>query len=104
MAGGRGRVEGAREGCDLVVVELDDGRVDTDGGKEILHDVAHTAGGAGEDDDGVLRYQPLDPVLRRLGPVDGEALHRRREECVTGREWRVLRAGGSCLELYKSAD
>lgn len=86
VAGWRGRVEGAREGGDLVVFELDDGRVDTDGGEEILHDLAHAAGGAAEDYDGVLRYQPLDLVLRRLGPVDGEALHRRQEGCVTGRE------------------
>lgn len=69
---GRGRVGGTGESGDLVIVELDDGRVDADSGEELLHGVAHAAGGAAEDDDGVLRYEPLDLVLRSLGPVDGE--------------------------------
>ncbi|MED6163883.1 hypothetical protein PIB30_084346 [Stylosanthes scabra] len=47
---------GIREGLDLVVVQVDDGGVDSDGGQEILHDVAHATGGAGEDDHWVLRY------------------------------------------------
>ena len=56
---GGGGVSGGKRG-DLVVVQFDDGRVDSDGGKELLHDVAHAAGGSREDDHGVLRYQPLD--------------------------------------------
>lgn len=67
-----GRVGGAGECDDLVVVELDDGGIDADGGEELLHGVAHAAGRAAEDDDRVLRDEPLDPVLRGLGDVDGE--------------------------------
>lgn len=52
--GGVGVVAGEREGGDLVVVQLDDGGVDADGGEEILHDVAHAARGAREDYDWVF--------------------------------------------------
>lgn len=34
--------------------------------------MAHAAGPAGEDDDGVFGDQALDPFLRGLGIVDGE--------------------------------
>ncbi|KAL5189851.1 hypothetical protein HKD37_04G009454 [Glycine soja] len=64
--GGGGGGVGEGEGGDLVVVQFDDGGVDADGGEELLHDVAHAAGGSGEDDDGVLRYQPLDSALGGL--------------------------------------
>lgn len=46
-----------------MVVQFDDGWVDPDGGEELLHDVAHAARVAAEDDHGVLRYQPLDSGL-----------------------------------------
>ncbi|MCI66796.1 hypothetical protein A2U01_0088054, partial [Trifolium medium] len=44
-------VIGGRKRGDLVVVQLDNGGLNTDGGEKILHDVAHAAGGSGEDDD-----------------------------------------------------
>lgn len=45
-------------GGDLMVVQFDDSGVDADGGEEVLHDMAHAAGGGGfgEDDHWVLRY------------------------------------------------
>ena len=63
---------GVREGRYLVVVQFDDGGVDSDGGEELLHDVAHAAGGAREDDHRMLRYQPLDTRLRGFLHIDGE--------------------------------
>lgn len=67
-----GSAGGVREGGYLVVVQFDDGRVDSDGGEELLHDVAHAAGGAREDDHRMLRYQPLDTRLRGFLHIDGE--------------------------------
>ena len=67
-----GSAGGVREGRYLVVVQFDDGGVDTDGGEELLHDVAHAAGGAREDDHRMLRYEPLDTRLRGFLDVDGE--------------------------------
>lgn len=62
--GGRGgSIIGGWESGDLMVIQLDDGGMDTDGGKEISHDVAHAARGTSEDDDGMLRYQTLDSCL-----------------------------------------
>ena len=55
---------GGEEGLDLVVVKLDDGGVDANGGEKILHDVARAAGGAVEDDEGVLCDEVLDSGLR----------------------------------------
>ena len=69
--GGGGGGGGGREGLDLVVVELDDGGVDADGGEKVLHDVTHAAGGAAEDDDGVLRDEALDSGLRGFVQVHG---------------------------------
>jgi hypothetical protein len=53
-------IGGGRERGDLVVVQLDNGGMNADGGEEILHDVAHAAGGSGEDDDRVFGYEALD--------------------------------------------
>jgi hypothetical protein len=39
---------------------LNNGGMNADGGEEILHDVAHAAGGSGEDDDRVFGYEALD--------------------------------------------
>ncbi|KAF7817377.1 hypothetical protein G2W53_031346 [Senna tora] len=72
--GGRAmRVVGGRkgEGGDLVIVELDDGGVNADGGQQLLHDVAHAAGGSREDDDGVLGDEALDSGLGGFVVVDG---------------------------------
>jgi hypothetical protein len=51
---------GGGERGDLVVVQLDNGGMNAYGGEEILHDVAHAAGGSGEDDDRVFGYEALD--------------------------------------------
>ncbi|PNX84579.1 hypothetical protein L195_g040641, partial [Trifolium pratense] len=51
---------GGRKRGDLVVVQLDNGWMNADGGEEILHDVAHATGGSGEDDDRVFGYESLD--------------------------------------------
>lgn len=56
----------------LVIVELDDCWVHPNWGQEPLHDMAHAAGGAAEDDDRILRYQPSDPALRRFFHVNGQ--------------------------------
>lgn len=72
---------GGRDGGHLVVVvELDDGGMDADGGQESLHDVAHAAGGAAEDDHRMLRYQPPDPHRRGFLHVDRPGRRRRRTE------------------------
>jgi hypothetical protein len=47
---------GGGERGDLVVVQLDNGGMNAYGGEEILHDVAHAAGGSGEDDNRVFGY------------------------------------------------
>lgn len=60
------------EGGDLFFLQFDDGGVDADGGEEALHDVAHAAGGAAEDDHRILRDEALDAHLGGLGHVDGE--------------------------------
>ncbi|MCI77633.1 hypothetical protein A2U01_0098903, partial [Trifolium medium] len=52
-------VTGGRERGDLVVVQLNNGGVNAYGGEEILHDMAHAAGGSGEDDDRVFGYEAL---------------------------------------------
>ena len=51
---------GGREGGDLVVVQFDDGWVNSDGSEKLLHDVAHAARRSCEYDDWVLCYEPLD--------------------------------------------
>lgn len=61
-----------REGWDLVILELDDGRVHPDGGEELSHDVAHAARGPAEYYDRVFRYQTLDFCLRGFFPVNGQ--------------------------------
>lgn len=76
-------VVGEREGGDLLIVKFDDGRVDADGGKEVLHDVAHAAGGSGEDDDGMLRDEALDSSLGGLVDVDGQGGRGRRRSGVS---------------------
>lgn len=68
----RGRGRGRGEGGDLVIVQFDDGGVDPNRGEELLHDVAHAAGGAAEDDDGVLGDEAPDAGLGGLSHVDGE--------------------------------
>lgn len=65
---GRGRGEGG----DLVIVQFDDSGVDPNRGEELLHDVAHAAGGAAEYDDGVLGDEAPDAGLGGLSHVDGE--------------------------------
>jgi len=43
-------IGGGGDGGDLVVIQLNDGGMNADGEEEIPHDVAHAAGGSGEDD------------------------------------------------------
>lgn len=61
-----------REGWDLVIIELDDGRVHPDGGEESFHDVAHAARRPAEYYHRVLGYQALDSCLRGFFTVDGQ--------------------------------
>lgn len=60
------------EGGDLVLLQLDDGGVDADGGEEALHDVAHAARRAAEDDHRILGDEALDAHDRGLADVDGQ--------------------------------
>ena len=56
-------IGGGRKSGDLVVIKFDDGGMDTDGGKEFLHDIAHAAEGSAEDDNRVLGDETLDSGL-----------------------------------------
>ncbi|KAA8525151.1 hypothetical protein F0562_006985 [Nyssa sinensis] len=60
------------ERTDLFLLQFDHGGVNADGGQQALHDMAHATRRSAEDDHRILRYQPLDPHLRRLGDVDGQ--------------------------------
>jgi hypothetical protein len=46
-------------------------RVNTNGGKEFLHDMTHATRRSRENDNWVLRYKPLDSCLRGFCFVDG---------------------------------
>ncbi|KHG30591.1 hypothetical protein F383_12354 [Gossypium arboreum] len=43
-----------REGSDFMVIELDDGRMNSDGDQELFHDMTHATRGSAKDDDRVL--------------------------------------------------
>lgn len=70
--GGGGRSGEGSQGVDLVVFQFDDGGVDADGGEEFFHDVAHAAGSATENDDGVFGDEAADSGVGGFGDVDGE--------------------------------
>jgi len=53
-SGSERMIGGGGDGGDLVVIQLDDGGMNADGEEEIPHDMAHAAGGSGEDDDRVF--------------------------------------------------